>query len=275
MMMHADGELQPAEVQELMAFINANPSLKNELAMYELTRLSPDESLVYDDKKSLLKPEPVKRTIAFPQWRKYSIAAGIALLVFASLFKYKEANKNVGEIVRIDTTKQVLPSPANSAQTPNNTTQKHDLQNIAVAPVHPVKIAPVMHHEKTTGTILNKKVVNTRQEDVAIVNKDAAIKTGSEINSLSVTGVKALPCNSAVATLPAVTVPPLALSSDNQPVKKSIWDNLPLDENKKNEIKDVATAVTNTYNKISNKKPGQENNGINIDIKHRKLSISF
>ena len=41
-MMHADGELTPAEENALMAFVNEHPELKKELAAYELTRMTPD-----------------------------------------------------------------------------------------------------------------------------------------------------------------------------------------------------------------------------------------
>ena len=46
MILHADGELQPAEEQELMAFLDAHPELKAEMTAYDLTRLSPSFSRI-------------------------------------------------------------------------------------------------------------------------------------------------------------------------------------------------------------------------------------
>src|ERR1035437_4860442 len=109
MMMHADGELRSDEEQELLAFVNKHPQLKKEMAVYELTRLTPDTTQVFAHKNSLLKPVTTKKTIAFPQWRKYSIAAGIAALIFISLFKYMTNNKVVVEVAKTDTVKYQTP----------------------------------------------------------------------------------------------------------------------------------------------------------------------
>ena len=85
--MHADGELQPTEEQELMSFVDAHPELKSELALYNRTRLPADDTIVYAHKDSLLRDETPTRIIAFPLWKRYAIAAGIAALLFVSFFK--------------------------------------------------------------------------------------------------------------------------------------------------------------------------------------------
>ena len=64
----------------------------------------------FEEKNSLLKPVPAKRIIAFPQWTKYSIAAGVALIVFVSLFKYLDSRNNTPQIVKTDSVNnQVVP----------------------------------------------------------------------------------------------------------------------------------------------------------------------
>src|SRR5437762_2829903 len=94
MIMHADGELQVAEERALMAFVEAHPELKSELAAFDTIRFTPDTTQVYADKAALLQPIPAKRVIAFPVWQRYSVAAGIAAIIFISVLKFMEQPVN-------------------------------------------------------------------------------------------------------------------------------------------------------------------------------------
>src|ERR1700749_308533 len=86
-MMHVDGELQPAQEKALHNFLDQNPDLKNDLRAYQLTKSTPDNAIVFTAKRSLLKA-PEKRVIAFPVWVKYGIAAGIAVILFTTVFRF-------------------------------------------------------------------------------------------------------------------------------------------------------------------------------------------
>ena len=275
MMMHADGELQPAEVQELMVFIDTNPSLKSELAMYELTRLSPDESLVYNDKKSLLKSEPAKRTIAFPQWRKYSIAAGIALIIAFSLFKYKEANKNNGDIVRVYTAKKALPQPKNNEQTTSDAKRKQDQPNIAVAPIQPVKVMPIAYSGKHRSTIPNKQIADQKQEDIAVVNKDTPVKIITEISSLSIINTNPMPSEITQVSPPMVAIPAYEISTYNKPEKRSFIDRLPIDDANKRQLKTIAHITSEASRSVSKVKEEIDGNAITLNIHNNNVHISF
>ena len=81
MMMHADGELSPAQEQELMSFLYEHPELQHELTAFSMAKLIPDDKLVYTRKVSLLKPEGGVKVVPFAPWKRYAIAAGVAAVL--------------------------------------------------------------------------------------------------------------------------------------------------------------------------------------------------
>ena len=276
MMMHADGELQPAEVQELMAFLDANPALKSEMAIYDLTRLTPDESLTYHDKNSLLKPEPVKRIISFPQWRKYAIAAGIALLVFVSLFKYSTTNKTNDHIAKIDTTKLIVPHPANNTPRKNEPQPQQEPQSIAATTVQPAKVTHPFHHDIHPQIAHNKKVANPNQHDNALVNNiTPATKAIAEIEALSTINTKPLPSEIAMVSLPMATIPVYEITPPAKPTKRSLIDRLPIDEANKRQLKMIAHITSGASRSVNKVKEEIDGNAITFNINNNKVHISF
>jgi hypothetical protein len=77
----ADGELDAEGQKELEAFMQLHPEVREELALYEKLHLSPDTNQVFSGKEDLLKPEPKGRTISLGNWRQFSAAAAILLLI--------------------------------------------------------------------------------------------------------------------------------------------------------------------------------------------------
>ena len=265
-MMHADGELQPAEEQELVAFLNTHPELKSEMALYEATRLSPDETLVYNDKNSLLKPELSKHTISLPNWQRYAIAAGIAALLFIPLFKYWDASRNIPGIVKKDTANQVLPAPKINAPI-----------NIAPAPqqsiaaTHTEKPVQAIHHEHIAIAHI-RKVNNKQPEVVATVNNNAPAIQPDHINALVVTNIKTLPGNNTTSRqLTPLAVPPFEVSVSKEVNKRSFIDRLPIDEANKRQLKTISHITHN----ISKVKDELEGNEITFNIKNNNIHISF
>lgn len=91
-----DGELDDAGKKELEAFMQLHPEVREELAIYENLRLSPDETLVFENKESLLRKEP--KSIALNQWFRYGAAAGLIALVAFGLMKW-QGNDAGNEVV--------------------------------------------------------------------------------------------------------------------------------------------------------------------------------
>ena len=267
MIMHADGELQPAEEQELEAFINVHPELKKEMAAYNLTRLPIDEMLVYHDKDALLKTEPVKRVISFPAWRKYSIAAGIAALVFISFYKYMEQDKSNVETAKVET-----PSPATDAMPVKSVPASQ--QNIADIAAPSQKPVPEVHHTQETRIAHNTKKVKKTQP-VAVAEKIAVDKANTEMSALSLTGTKTLPCNQPETNIPVLAVPAYEVQEKSVADKRSLIDRLPLDEANKDQVKAISRITAGAFKSISKTKIEMDGAEITLSIKNKRLTVSF
>lgn len=76
-----DGELNQEELGELNAFLKKHPSLEAEFKWLEATRLDPQEKIVFQDKASLYRHEPVKAWWGAARTRWAAVAAVILLAV--------------------------------------------------------------------------------------------------------------------------------------------------------------------------------------------------
>lgn len=286
MMMHADGELQPAEVQALMAFVAQHPELKKELAAYENTILKADATQVFVNKDALLKQETVTRVIAFPQWRRYSIAAGVALLVFISLFRYMAKDNNTVELAKITETitktiQDTTPKPAVAA----NIIAEENIQvkqEVNKEPVAQNKNAIAKVQKNSTYSKHNKtiNVVNApkaRSYEAVASNVATAMRTAVAAITLPVAAPAPLP---AASTAPAV-VGMKDLSGyavqyvDDEEEKRTFWDKLPIDEMRKGKMENIADAVAGAYRQVSATKQNIYNKSLSIKFEHKKITIGF
>jgi len=274
MILHADGELQPAEEQELMAFLDAHPELKAEMTAYDLTRLSPDENIIYPEKEALLKKE-TKRTIILPHWRKYAIAAGIAALMCISFFTYREMNKNAVEMANVGGGKTSLPTSKNDTQLHNPKPQQEP-QNIAIAPVQPTNLGRAIIHQAPHAVAKhNKQSIATKQEDGAVANNTTTItNTNTEISSLSTTHTNPLPAE-ITPTVPSIaSIPAYQISASDRPAKRSFIDRLPIDEANKRQLKTIAHITSGATRGVSKVKEELGQNAITLNI-NNNIRISL
>ena len=279
MMMHADGELQPAEEQELMAFVALHPELKAELKTYELTRLSPDTTVVYADKSSLLRSEPSKRIIAFPLWRRYAIAAGVALLLFVSFLKYNGGSRSKDEVAKTNTAPIALPSivlPVADTATDVAPRVEPAPQTNAVAVVHhskPLPGVPRKHRDRARETLLVREV---KQEQEAPIVKDAVVpeRTAMPVEDQPI-AKQVHQANRPDTLIPVALVQPTDQSDDAKPRKKSLIDRLPIDEANKHQLKKLFRIAKGTYSGVSKAKQELEDGEITVRVEDKKLRISF
>ena len=268
--MRADSELTPAEEQELMTFVAAHPELGAELKAYDLTRLSPDEEVVYSEKESLLRSEPSKRVIAFPQWRRYAIAAGVALLVFVSFYKYREVNKSVEDITVthtipvtpgnvqpvVDTSASVLPRQEEAAKTGIATVTPAQVP--AAVPNHKQhKIIPLVKEEK-------QEQVQEKEQGVAIV-KDTVVPVRSvgTVEAPPQIVKKTQPADHVDTVIAAPVLPIAEVQQQGKTKKKSLIDRLPIDESNKHQLKNLFRIAKSTYNGVSKAKQELDGGEIN------------
>jgi hypothetical protein len=72
-----DNELNPLEQQELERFLLTHPSMQRELELLRKTKLSPDHSIVYENKDDLKR----RKRVGMAWWHIPAAAAGLALLM--------------------------------------------------------------------------------------------------------------------------------------------------------------------------------------------------
>ncbi len=278
MMMHADGELEPAEERELMEFVSAHPELKAELKAYSLTRLSPDETVVYTGKDSLLRTEPAKRVIAFPQWWRYAIAAGVALLLSLSFYKYREVNKIVDSIAVTNIPATITPKTVQPIMDTNTAVVPKEIQapksGVAIvtpqrkiAPVTDCKqhkVAPIAREEKQEHRVAAVKDTTTRavQPIAPVEQPQVAVEKEQPIIRVDTTA--------AVAALPVPEA-----QDDGMPKKRSLIDRLPIDESNKNQLRKLFRVVKGTYNGVSKVKQELDTGEITVSVEDNKLRVSF
>lgn len=115
-MLYVDNELDAASVKALMDFLEEHPELKKELALYQKTKLSIEDELLFADKEQLLR-KPVK-TISFNRWMLYGIAASLVLLIGLATIKWnnKPENTNIHTPEIANKTDSVIPASQHTAK---------------------------------------------------------------------------------------------------------------------------------------------------------------
>jgi hypothetical protein len=94
--LYADNELTPSQKEKAEGFIATHPSVANELALLQKTKLQP-ETIVFPDKESLYRREEKVRRIPAIWWR---VAAMLLLAVgLATFVLVRNKTKEPGEIV--------------------------------------------------------------------------------------------------------------------------------------------------------------------------------
>ncbi|MCW3121697.1 MAG: hypothetical protein JWQ38_1189 [Flavipsychrobacter sp.] len=271
MMMHTDGELSPDEERALMAFIEQHHELKKELAAFDLTRSVADNTQVYANKEALLKPLPAKRIIALPTWGRYSIAAGIAAIIFISLFRYQSANK-ISEVAVIDTTSHK--QTARTA-TPALATTIAPVKNDTPVSVAPPVARAVAH---TDMKLAVKERRNKQQQVLQVITPEQpVVKEVITIRELPVAATQKMPSANEpvmqeIKELPAYTTVEVA---DDEAKKRSFLDRLPIDDLKKQQLENIAGSFAGAYHDVNKAKQDLYSKSITIKVEKRKLIIGF
>ena len=280
MIMHADGELQPQEEQALQAFLSANPQLQGEMDIYSSIRLLPDHTQVYAHKQALLKPEG--KAIAFPAYRTWAMAAGVAvILAIGAVVALRDGGSNStnNQVASVTPAPAQHTQPAQPLTTPTVATVT-TAKDATVATVKDNTTAnPVNHTKHATGNVTSNGK-NIVKQPVKINNNNdvltATTRPRQELQQIQTAGMQQLPVSTA-------TQEPMQLAANSelnintaQEKDPSWFDKLPLDEDKKKNINNVATAVANGCEKISAfKKSSLEKIGFSMRVEKKKLIVSF
>ncbi len=288
MVMHADGELSPSEEQELMNFLYEHPELQSELTAFSMTKMIPDTDIVFEKKDALMQPEEGKKVIAFPVWRKYAVAAGVAAIFFVSYWKiHTGSTEEVTTVAAVTnqpaattpvapvTNTTVNPTPEqnpnntdNTVPATTNTTETQAPQQKTMLAANTTKHDRVKHADRVNG------VKNTTHETAVAANNTVATE---QINPVVPAEMIAWKNQENFSEVFVTNVPPASIYMHEGDEKgtNSIIDKLPIDELKKKGMEHVASAVATGYNKVHALREEISGSAISLKIEKRKLVISF
>jgi hypothetical protein len=273
MMMHADGELTAAEEQALMSFLYDHPELQSELAAFSMAKLSPDATEVYAAKDQLLKPEGGRKGIIFPHWNRYAIAAGVAAIVFFSVYKMSDnVNNDPTPIAKTETGKS---NPVQTTPIVPETNTTIPTETVTPKSAHTyIAAAATTHTPKTESANSTAKPI-THTTTAPEIQTASVAQQHTEITSIPTAEMVAF--NTSVNNFqPTVTNSGLAtININNTEEEKSFLDKLPIGELKKEGIEHVATALASRYDKINTLRQELTESTITLKVEKRKLIVSF
>ncbi|MBL7692694.1 MAG: hypothetical protein JNM41_13970 [Flavipsychrobacter sp.] len=291
MVMHADGELSPSEEQELMNFLYEHPELQSELTAFSMTKMIPDTDIVFEKKDALMQPVEGKKVIAFPVWRKYAVAAGVAAIFLVSYWKLHTGSTEEMTTVAAVTTPPAATTPAAPATNPTenttsqqNTDNTNNINNATPAPINRTETpAPQQKTMLAANTTKSDRVKqmdrvtgakNTNYETAVAANTTIATEPISPVEPAEMIAWKNQENFSEVFV---TNVPPASIymHEGDERGTQSIIDKLPIDELKKKGMENVASAVATGYNKVHALREEISGSAISLKIEKRKLVISF
>lgn len=281
MMMHADGELKPAEEQELMNFVFEHPELQNELAAFSMTKMIPDTTQTYAHKTTLIKPVPTSKIIPFGKWKRSAIAAGVAALVSLSIYKLTVQPNNTTDVAGLNNPKNTT----TNSNTNNNTLPTDNEPPATTLPVNTPNSAAVASYDVATkpsaskvanATIqkqLTKQVEEEKNTDMGgmatyTITKNAIDKIEPTLSSLPKEEKKYF-------SVAVTNVPDVAIYIDNGQTTQSFLDKLPIDELKKEGMVNVASALASGYDKVNAIRHSLSETSISLKLQNKKLTVSF
>lgn len=281
MMMHADGELKPAEEQALMNFVFEHPELQNELVAYTMTKMTPDNTLTYTQKATLTKPEYTTKIVPFINWKRSAIAAGVAALVCLSLYKFAVQPNDTTDVAGINNPINTT-IVNNTNNNTNNNSAANDEKTIATVTNTTPYIATINDKVATLPTRKTEILAKSTQTPVSI-KKDKEITTALAINALNKDDIdKIEPIYATLSTdeknnfsVAVTKLPDVAIYTDNEQTTQSFLDKLPIDELKKEGMENVASALASGYDKVNAIRHSISATSISLKLQNKKLTVSF
>ncbi len=288
-MMHADGELKPAEEQELMSFLFDNPELQQELAAFSMSKLIPDTELIYDKKAALLKPVPGKKAVPFPNWKRYAIAAGVAAILFISFYKFTtDTDDTTPVIAATETVKPAATAtPGNEATAAADPVKKEIQNDHTTAPVTTITTVQQnttrsAHAPKTTSTVASvkepRKGINQWNIPQTEPSHPIVVRAVTKaFEDMQPTEITAYNNEKTFSPEPVTNVPALAIQiqEEGETPRSSLIDRLPIDDLKKKGMENFATAMANGYDKVNALRQEISESTVSLKIEKRKLIVSF
>lgn len=262
MAMHADGELQPREVEALLAFLNEHPHLAGELALYEQVKLQPDYGTTYAQKDTLLREEPARKIALFTNWRTYSAAAGIALLLVIGGVTLREQNKTAMPAA--------IPAADHDTAAPVDSVPGAEPSVTSVDPAVRVAFVKAFSQTPVVRDVNRKDSRRTATANAATTMPHLALEP---VTVAAVSRLQTAAPNTGEP--PLVNLDAFELPEISAPVKKSWLEALPVNDLKKQGLANVGSVIATGYEEVAHLKQNISDKSLTIKIQQRKLILSF
>ena len=289
MVMHADGELSPEQEQALMSFLYEHPDLQGDLTAFTMTKMVPDATETYALKDTLLRPEAAAKPVvmAFPQWRRYAVAAAVVALLAVPGYKYM-MQPSVTNMQEYGTVAAVHTGNTTSAARNNTPATTAPATSVAGEVKDIATKSPAIAAVATLPAANSRPVRATRSaKAVRVGTSNTSRATDSKVLAVATTDISPLEAVAAHTIeisekkfVPAVTnTQPLAIEyteSDEESVAAgSLLDKVPMSDTRRNGMKSFAADVATGYSRVSNvtQEIAQASLSFKIGKKHLKLSF--
>jgi hypothetical protein len=134
---YVDDELNDNERKEVEKFAATSSTIKKELALFQKTKLQPEEAIVFPDKSILYRKEEKVRVISMT-WFKVAVAAAIILIAGFATIRIINNNKSGDKVEIAKNIPVVNPGSANKNSTENPTGKQQGVadpeKNLASTP---------------------------------------------------------------------------------------------------------------------------------------------
>ncbi len=253
-----DGELDAAGQKELEAFMQLHPELSEELDMYENVRLTPDTTLVFENKESLLRKEP--KVIALNQWFRYSAAAGLALLIALGVMKWTGDDTN-NNIAVTDTVEHRNTEIAKSVDTAVSAPEQEEevIAKEEEAPKKEKSVVPVVHTQKTEVADVKEERKRVQVDvperlEIAAVNRLSADRNKPSGHE-------------------AIAVPALPKTHEPAPIQPEhealAW--LPISEDRREGLSMIGDAITARVEKVKEVRDNIKNTDLAVKLGKKEI----
>jgi len=194
---YIDNELNASERNAFEKFLAAHPAVKEELGVYQQTKLEPEEKIVFANKEILYRKEEKVRVISM-QWWKIAVAAAVILVAGMGTFiilNKKDTTTPGTSVVKTTTDKKSTPTPvvtddnkeADKQKTEKPSVLKTVQDNVAaVITKDAIKTKPSSPEKLTEEKIQTKKSVPQNfvsNNSEALVKNEISVKKENAANT--------------------------------------------------------------------------------------------
>jgi hypothetical protein len=282
--LYGDDELTKEQKEYTEQFVYRHPEQQQNFELMLEAKLVADHSIVFPDKKSLMRSEKDDRVIPF-RWSRVAVAAAVLLFMggFGWYYFSQQGTKSSPTIAQVDSSKNnqkktddntSIPQVANNDKKNQNTIAPDvNRENISVEESTSLSakqmIAKKSKYEKKSGAPSNISTVkDVPQETPDLAKNDVKVEPATEIDGTEEVAITKPSVNATIGDRDLNMMAKKYASENNVAAIESEDDNTVYVANtsvsKKNKLRGVFRKASRIFEKATNIQPSDEDHGIRI-----------